>query len=81
MLYNIYTTKYNLCRPYSCGCGLIHWTVVELPGATLLKETESLSLRCHQCSGAPQLGVGTWEPLPLHVGMLPSLTFLFGPYR
>lgn len=57
--------------------------MVELPGATLLKETESPALRGHQWSGAPQSSVrgrnlGTPAPPRCNVAWL---DFPVGPMQ
>lgn len=40
--------------------GVIHWIMVNLLGARLLKETDHLSPRIHKPSTAAQLGVGLY---------------------
>lgn len=45
-------------------------SIVNLPGAMPLKNTDSPSPKSHQVSTASQLGVGALNPLPFHVRML-----------
>lgn len=47
------------------SCVPIHWSVVDLPGASLWKTLTLPSLEAFQLSRAPQLVLGTGEPLPM----------------
>lgn len=45
----------QLYYPYIHGCGAMCWNMLNIPGAALLKKTDSLCPRRHQLSTAPQL--------------------------
>lgn len=39
---------FDLCCPLTCECGTSHWSMISLPGAVHLKETNSSSPRRHR---------------------------------
>lgn len=46
------------------GCGVISWSMINLPGATPFKKTESPTPRSYPLPITPQLGIGLWDHLP-----------------
>lgn len=54
------------------GCGAISWSMINPPGITSLKKSDSLSPSSHQMSITFQLGVGAVCPSLIHVGRLTS---------
>lgn len=59
---------------YMLGYGGIHWSVVDLPEAILLKRIDFPSPSNHQWLMVHLPAVGAAEPLVLHAGMLTGLS-------
>lgn len=69
LLYSFIITPKELKYVYLMSTA-IRWTIVNIPGVTLLKETNSSSPRSHKLSAAPPLAVGACESLETHTLML-----------
>lgn len=54
----------DLYYPYSSGCRVVSWSVLDQPATTVLKKTDILFSRNYQLTIVPQSAIGTQEPLP-----------------
>lgn len=61
--YYLISHQIQLCCPYTFWSGPSPWSLVDLPGAKHLKNTDSVFPRSQRLSWAPQDRVGAHEPL------------------